>query len=263
MRNIFYFIFCISVSSMIHSQDSMDEKLRLLVVTGGGSYESTINTVFDRMNNIEWTHAESDKEAFAEDIRLKYDVVLFYNIGRELEDPARTNLVNYVENGGGVVILHHALASYNSWEWWYKEVVGGRYLLAADGDQRASTYRQGEAIMAIPAKEHPITKVLEGVPFHMYDETYKDLWISPDVQVLLRTGLSTSDGPLLWVSPYDKARVVVFQPGHSSGAHLNLGFRTVLREAILWTGNKLELKRIAPSIAKEICIIPKTNSKCI
>jgi hypothetical protein len=66
------------------------------------------------------------------------------------------------------------------------------------------------------------------------------MWISPDVDMLLRTGVSMSDGPLLWLSPYEKSRVVAIQPGHSSGAHLNLGFRFILQDVILWAGGRLE-----------------------
>ena len=220
-------------------QEVNKDLIRVLVVMGGGSYESTIFFVFDRMKEIVWTKAESDSEAFKEDLREKYDVLLLFNIGGSLEDGAKKNLTDFVESGKGVIVLHHALASYYTWEWWYKEVVGGRYLMAADGNQPASTYRQREAVVAIPTKEHPILSSLDGAPFHYFDETYKGLWISPEVDVLLRTGVSTSDGPLLWVSPYTKSRVVAFQPGHSSGAHLNLGFRSVLRDAILWSGGRL------------------------
>ncbi len=221
-------------------QEAENNYLKLLVVTGGGTYENSIFLVFDRLDGIQWTHATSDTEAFKEDIRGQYDVVLFYNLSESLSEPARTNLVNLVEGGKGLVIMHHALASYNTWEWWYKEVVGGRYLTAPDGDQPASTYRMGEEIIALPTKEHPITSRLGGFPIHLYDETYKGLWISPEVEVLLRTGLSTSDGPVVWVSPYEQSRVVVIQPGHASGAHLNLGFRFVLRDAIWWAGGRLE-----------------------
>ena len=216
-----------------------NEPLRVVFVTGGGSYENSIFRILDRMQGISWTHATSDNEAFKNDIRDQYDVVVLFNVSNSLEDPAKANLVDFVESGKGVVVLHHALASYYTWEWWYKEVVGGRYLLAPDGDQPASTYRQGEEIMAAPTREHPIVSSLESFPFHLYDETSKDLWISPEVDVLLRTGLSTSDGPLLWVSPYEKSRVVAFQPGHSSGAHMNVGFRNVLRDAVLWVGGRL------------------------
>ena len=233
---LFIAAMCVTVTP-VGAQDQ--EPLQLLVVTGGGSYENTIFRAFDQLTGIEWTHATSDTEAFAEDIRGQYDVVLFYNLRGTLAEPAKTNLVNFLEAGKGVVVLHHALANYGDWEWWYKEVVGGRYLMQPDGDLPASTYRQGEEIVARPTKEHPVTARLGGFAFHMYDETYKGLWISPEVDVLLRTGVSTSDGPLVWVGPYDKSRVIAIQPGHSSGAHLNLAFRVILEDAILWAGQRL------------------------
>ena len=78
-----------------------------------------------------------------------------------------------------------------------------------------------------------ITSRLGRFPIHLYDETYKGLGISPEVDVLLRTGLSTSDGPVVWVSAYEQLRVVAIQPGHTSSAQLNLAFRFTLQDAIL------------------------------
>ena len=94
--------------------------------------------------------------------------------------------------------------------------------------------------MARPEKAHPVVSALGGHPIHLYDETYKGLWISDGVEVLLSTGLSSSDGPLVWVGPYRAARVVVVQPGHGSSAYYNLGFRYIVRDAIRWVAGGLE-----------------------
>ena len=69
------------------------------------------------------------------------------------------------------------------------------------------------------SREHPITAGLS--PFNLTDETYKGMWISPAVKVLLKTDNPTSDGPVAWISPYEKSRVVCVQLGHDSKAHRN------------------------------------------
>jgi type 1 glutamine amidotransferase len=86
------------------------------------------------------------------------------------------------------------------------------------------------------AAEHPVNQRVTG--FRILDETYKGMWISPDVQVLLTTDHPTSDGPVAWIGPYEKARVVYIQLGHGREAHLNPAFRRLVRNAVLWTAGR-------------------------
>jgi len=74
--------------------------------------------------------------------------------------------------------------------------------------------------------------------FKIYDETYGKLWFSKDIQVLLRTSHPTSDGPVVWVGPWKKSRVITVQPGHGSEAHHNENYRRLLRNAIAWAGGQ-------------------------
>jgi len=236
---LLFAVWCLCLSTNAQSVARDNGKLRLLVITGGGDYETTFYNLFDGYNDLAWTEVRSDRAAFETDIRDKYDVVVMFNRNDSLAEAAQRNLQLYVESGKGIVVLHHALGSYNSWQWWWREVVGGRYLMKTDGNQAASTYHQNEEIIARVVPPHPVTESL-GVPFFILsDETYKGMWISPDVKVLLRTGNMNSDEVLAWVSPYKKSKVVVIQPGHTRGAHLNLAYRMLVRNAILWTSGKL------------------------
>jgi type 1 glutamine amidotransferase len=81
-------------------------------------------------------------------------------------------------------------------------------------------------------KEHP---VVDGVgKFEINDETYKGMWFSPHITVLVKTDHPTSDGPLVWVSPCRKSRVVCIELGHGRMAHMNPDYRRLVRNAILW-----------------------------
>ncbi|MFX1327245.1 MAG: ThuA domain-containing protein [Promethearchaeota archaeon] len=215
-----------------------NNKIRLLIVSGGASFENTIFRNFSVIDEIEWTHIDSDIEAFKDDLREKYDVLIMYNLNQNPDETVRSNLKQFVESNKGIIILHHAIATYNSWQWWYKEVVGGRYLMQPDGNLPSSKYMSHQEIIGIPVGIHPITSSLKGLPVHLYDETYKNMWLSPEIKTVLQTNLFTSDKPLIWISPYEKSRVVVIIPGHGWGAHYNLGFRNLLKDAILWVGYK-------------------------
>jgi len=43
-----------------------------------------------------------------------------------------------------------------------------------------------------------------------------------------------------WISPYEKARVVVIQLGHDEKAHLHPGLQQLVKNAILWAGRRLQ-----------------------
>ncbi|NVM16153.1 MAG: ThuA domain-containing protein [Candidatus Lokiarchaeota archaeon] len=214
------------------------KKIRLLIVSGGASFENTIFRIIDVIEEVELTHIDSDKEAFTDDLREKYDVVIMYNLNQNPDEEVKKNLKKFVEASKGVIVLHHAIATYNSWQWWYKEVVGGRYLMQPEGNLPSSNYMSHQEIIGIPVGKHPITSSLEGLPLHIYDETYKNMWLSPKIEVILQSNLFSSDKPLIWISPYDKSRVVVIIPGHGWGAHYNLGFRYLLKAAIFWVSYK-------------------------
>ena len=62
------------------------------------------------------------------------------------------------------------------------------------------------------------------------------MWISPQNTVLLTTTNPLSDGPLAWISGYAKSRVVAIQLGHGREAHLEPGYRALVRNAICVVG---------------------------
>jgi type 1 glutamine amidotransferase len=171
-------------------------------------------------------------------LRPSYDVLVLYDSSSELDEAGRKNLRDFVEAGKGIVVLHHAILDYQDWPWWYQEVVGGRYLLKPESTLRASTYRHDEDLRVRPAADHPIVSAVG--PMHLRDETYKGMWIRPDVKVLMRTDNPTSDGPLAWISPYEKSRVVYIQPGHDSAAHRHPAYRALAHNAIVWSAKSMK-----------------------
>ncbi len=210
---------------------------RCLVVTGGHEFESEFYSLFDH-GKLDWDHAASNTEAFARDIRDLYDVVVLYDMSTRIDKAPRANLRAFVESGKGLVVLHHAIADYGGWDWWVREVVGGKYLLEPDGELPASTYLHDVDLFVRPAESHPITSGIG--PIHIRDETYKGMWISPEVKVILETDEQTSDRALAWISPYDKSRVVCIQPGHDRLAFLHPAYRKLVERAILWSAGRLD-----------------------
>jgi len=210
-----------------------EEAVRVLVVTGGHAYDTAFYSLFDG-DWLRWTHRPSSREAFAADIRGEYDVLVLYDLSPELDEKGKRNLRNFVEGGKGLVVVHHALADYNTWTWWWRDVVGVRYRLGEERD--ASSARQGVELFVLPAEDHPITRGLG--PMHLWDETYKNMWISPGATVFLRVRDESGDGPIGWVSPYPMSRVVCIQLGHYRNTLLNPGFQSLMERAIRWSGGR-------------------------
>jgi type 1 glutamine amidotransferase len=215
----------------------LPDSLRVLVVTGGHEFPTSFYSVFDGYRDLKWDHAISAREAFKTDIRKKYDALVLYDYNEELDENGRKNLQDFAESGKGIVVLHHAILNYGSWPWWYREVVGGKYLLKPEDNMPASTYKHDQDMLVRPTAKHPI---IDGIgPIQIRDETYKGMWISPKNTVLLSTDNPTSDGPVAWISAYPKSRVVYIELGHDSAAHYNPAYRALVRNAMFWTAGRL------------------------
>jgi len=215
---------------------SASTELRVLLVTGGHDYEASFYSVFEQQSGFRWAHA-TNAEAFKKSIKDDFDVLVLYDMTADLDDKCKGNLQAFVESGKGLLVLHHAIASYQNWPW-YEKTVGGRYLLKPEGDKPASTYRHDEELAVLATTSHPITAGLGAI--HIWDETYKGMAISPDSKVLLKTNNPTSDGPVAWISSYPKSRVVYIQLGHDGLAFRHPSYREIVRRAILWVAGKLE-----------------------
>jgi hypothetical protein len=212
------------------------DAVRVLVVTGGHDHDPDFYAVFDDAGFR--TTVDPHPNAFHGDIRRRADVLVMYDMIARLEPAQQRNLRDFVEAGRGVVVLHHAICTAKDWPWWYEEVVGARWCFAPPDAAAPLPYKHDEDIRVWPTMDHPITR---GVPaFRIWDETYKGLWLGPRIQVLLRTDHPDSDGPVAWIGPHRKARVVYLQLGHDRNATLNPSWQRLVRNAIVWSAGRLE-----------------------
>jgi type 1 glutamine amidotransferase len=209
------------------------EAIRALIVTGGHSHDSDFYSVFDddRIRALVDPHPT----VYGGDLRKRADVLVLYDMLREISPAQQQHLRDFIESGKGVVALHHAICGNVDWPWWYEEVAGGRYLFETVNGKKSSYIHDVEQLIT-PIGKHP---VIDGVkPFRILDETYKDLWISPKVNVILKSDSPSSDGAVAWISPYEKSRVAYIQLGHDRNANLNPNYQKLVRQAILWAGGR-------------------------
>jgi type 1 glutamine amidotransferase len=242
--------FILSILLSTHQAASCEtEPLRVLLITGGTPIRyhkdlvpTSLYSIFGEQNNFVWDHVSLDEAAFEKDVRDSYDVIVFFHRCDSLSKIAEKHLKAFVESGKGLVLLHSALSSYNEWDWWWREVVGGKYQMKVSKSSPKSGYKQNIKLSFEAVADHPITKAVGN--FALVDEAYNGLSISSDVQILYRTDHPDSDGPIVWIGPHRKSRVVVIQPGHFASTYLHSGFRSLLYNSILWAGDrKIEIKQ--------------------
>ena len=214
------------------------KKISALVVTGGHDYETGFYTLFQGYEDLRWSHAvhRAAAEGYGKDLAKRYDVLLLYDMPQQITEEQKRNLMEFARTGRGIVVLHHALASFQGWAE-YRELIGGKYFLKGEGEQRASQYQHDiEMRVRVADQQHPVTRGLSD--FEIHDEGYKHIWVSPQARVLLTTEHPQADRALAWISPWKEARVVTILLGHGEEAYANPSFRRLVIQAIRWAAGR-------------------------
>ena len=219
------------------------DKLKVLIITGGHGFDSnSFFQVFTENPEITFTPAAHEKTTatvYQRPDLLEYNTLVLYDISKDITDSQKKRFLSVFDKGIGVVVLHHALVSYQHWPE-YEKIIGGRYP-EADGKSGAVTEEVGyqhdvEIPVVIVAKDHPITAGLND--FTIKDEIYWGFHVQPDVTPLLTTTHPKSGKPLAWCRTQSKSRVVYLQLGHGPSAFDDPNYRKLLAQSIRWAANR-------------------------
>jgi hypothetical protein len=218
-------------------------KLKVLVVTGGHGFEKeAFFKVFEENPEIAFTaaaHGRTNATAYEREDWLSYDVVVLYDMMKEITPAQKAKFLALFDKGIGLVVTHHAIASYQHWPD-YERIIGGRYP-EEDGKSGVITAEHGyehdvEVPVVIVAKDHPVTAGLKD--FTIRDEIYWGYRVQPEVTPLITTTHPKSGKPLAWARTEGKSRVVYLQLGHGPSAFGNPNYRQLVAQSIRWTAKK-------------------------
>ncbi len=163
-----------------------------------------------------------------------YHALIFYNNQPAISHQQLAALLGFLENGGGLVVLHSASAAFQNSEEYIK-VVGGAF--KSHGTDTFSTVRLEPghpAMMDVPA-------------FESFDETYVHTKHNPVNRTVLEVRRDDGhDEPWTWVRPYGEGRVYYTAWGHDDRTWSTEGFQRQVVQATRWVAGDWALQRIMP-----------------
>jgi uncharacterized protein len=213
-----------------------DEKPRVLLITGGHKFErEPFLQVFRADPALEVTHLEHSGESADAWLRADLehaDAVVLYDMPRDIDAAQKARFLSLFERGIGLLVMHHALVSFQRWPE-YERIIGGRYVdieKGGDPSRPASGYLHDVAIPVQRATPHPVTAGLDD--FTIHDEIYWNFRVAPDVVPLLRTSHPKSGNPIAWARTEGKSKVVYLLLGHGPSAYEHPSYRRLVSNAI-------------------------------
>jgi len=224
----------------------------------------------------------------------KYDVVVLDYSGDSWSEKTKSAFIEYVDNGGGVVVYHAADNSFPEWKQ-YNQMIGlGWGRTEKDGPyvyySRANNKRDEEKIIDIsPGKggshgkrhefevktrleEHPIMKGLPVKWFHGKDELYSTLrGPAKNMDILATAYADTSQGgtgrnePILMTTSYGKGRVFHTVLGHADqggGPAMEcVGFIVTFQRGAEWAASGKVTQKVPYDFPNAVCVSLRTHFK--
>ena len=166
-----------------------------------------------------------------------YDVVVLNYNGREWPEPMKNSFVEYVRNGGGVLLIHAANNAFRNWTE-FNDIIGMGWRPDRMGKAVKIDGRTGEAYVDLEAvgsghgskhafqitvrePAHPVMRGLPKLWMHGHDELYHHMRGPARKMTILSSAFSDprqrgtgKHEPITWEVEYGKGRSIVTTMGH-------------------------------------------------
>lgn len=257
------------LASILASNALAQEKLKALIVDGQNNHgvwpkttqmmKGYLEESGDFVVEIATTAPEGTDPNFAP-TWSDYDVVVSNYNGADWPEATQRSFEEYVNNGGGLVVVHAADNAFPNWleynrmiglgGWGGRNEKSGPYLYLNDTGELVRDEAAGPGghhgsqhpfTVIVRDAEHPITKGMPMAWLHEQDELY-DFLRGPaeNVQVLATAFASPDQGgsgrnePMMMVIDYGKGRVFHTPMGHGDYSQECVGFITCFVRGAQW-----------------------------
>ena len=223
--------------------DSTSNIVKVLILGGGLQtshlFAANSGVLADklRLDRIaQCTYTENLDFLRAENLR-QFDVLLIYawrangHDGSIENDAQKQGLLDFVEGGKGLIVVHVGVGSFDDWED-YGEIVGRIYL---EGQSTEVPY--GTFDVQIQDPDHPTMRGLRD--FEIKDELYQRLVVRKSGLPVLVTAQG-EDGvePMVWINRLGNGRIFVTALGHGPETWRNEHYQQLLINAIRWVSRQ-------------------------
>ena len=234
-----------------------------------------------------------DMSGFVLDFKPYTLVVLDYN-GDDWPEETNRRFLEFVQNGGGVVVYHAADNAFANWPefnriialggWERRNENSGPYVYWKDGQLvrdnspgvGGSHGKQHEFVLTSRNQNHPITKGLPLQWKHAQDELYDRMRGPGNIKDMLytafsdvETGGSGREEPLIFTVDYGKARIFHTMLGHAGRTPENspalqcTGFQVTLLRGAEWAATGKVTQKVPDDfpIAEKVTMREDYNTK--
>lgn len=222
-------------------QNEESKQEHILVITGGHEFEPSFFSIFDSFTGIGYDTVSQPgfNRMVSTGFSKQYSALVFYDMWQNISAEQKQGYLKLLDEGQGMLFLHHSLVSYQNWDEFIK-IVGGKYVERGDDDNpniKGSTYTENITMnIKVVSKGHPVTSGVSD--FSIYDEGYQYIEMLAGITPLLTTNHPNCSHTVAWAHRYKNSRIVYIMLGHGHQAYENANYRKLVSNAIHWVGEK-------------------------
>lgn len=163
-------------------------------------------------------HRVSSLEKLPPDLESYAALVLHFH-HKNISDTALGQLDHFVRDGGGVLAIHAATASFKE-SLPYFDILGGRFI--GHGAVEALEIRR---------VNNTVFSGIDG--FRVKDELYLHE-LQPGIEIHYNTSHAGKEVPVVWTYRYHSGKVCYAVPGHTTGSMKNKRYQQILQRGLQW-----------------------------
>jgi type 1 glutamine amidotransferase len=150
----------------------------------------------------------------------KFSALIFHYHQKRISLEALARLDEYVKNGGGILAIHSATASFKQNALPYFDILGGKFT--------------GHGKVELFEVKNQNSEIFSGIPgFAVRDELYLHE-LNDSIQVHFTSRHDGKDVPVVWTNLYGNGKVCYSVPGHTSGSMKNHNYQRILQRGLEW-----------------------------